>query len=290
LTTIIRPFLRALNMCLERLLPPRVYIRLLRVAVPLVDSKRRRSGVRVYEEDGCFVAQSSEIKYFFFSPYNLGRYLFRDRSERIDARLTRKYCHGGVTIEKGDCVVDLGANVGEFTMAIAHLASVVLAVEPDPNPFQCLIRNTAHLQNVRSVQVAAGAENGEMKLFVSPNHNDSSLVRPSDAVSSMRVKVVTVERLMETHGLDHIDFLKVEAEGFEPEILLGARPVLKRIRKIAVDGGPERRGEPTAAWCAQILHDEGFEVYCEGPMVYGVNRGSAVLTDDKTAPVRGQES
>jgi len=102
---------------------------------------------------------------------------------------------------------------------------------------------------------------------------DSSFLGPHDkGDKSVRVPVITVERVIERHRLEKIDFLKVEAEGFEPEILAGAGKRLKEVSKIAIDCGPERFGKPTFAECETILKDSGFRIWRREPdwMLFGV--------------------
>jgi len=61
-------------------------------------------------------------------------------------------------------------------------------------------------------------------------------------------------------GLDQIRLLKVEAEGAEPEVLLGAVPVFAQIDYITVACGPERGPDRTCTdeECASILKEHGF--------------------------------
>ena len=60
------------------------------------------------------------------------------------------------------------------------------------------------------------------------------------------------------HG--NIRLLKIEAEGFEPEVLAGASEAISRTEYIAIDAGPERGGENTVAQTLNLLSDAQFEI------------------------------
>ena len=69
-----------------------------------------------------------------------------------------------------------------------------------------------------------------------------------------------MDRIAEDYGIDALAFLKCDAEGAEPEVLEGGRELLRRTVRIAIDTGPERRGERTSAACEALLRDAGFTV------------------------------
>ncbi|MFM1953459.1 MAG: hypothetical protein RL187_668, partial [Actinomycetota bacterium] len=71
-----------------------------------------------------------------------------------------------------------------------------------------------------------------------------------------------------------IDLLKIEAEGYEPEVLAGARSILPRVERITVDAGEEREGKSTAPECVTLLTDQGFrlkKVYLKRGVFYFEN-------------------
>jgi hypothetical protein len=67
--------------------------------------------------------------------------------------------------------------------------------------------------------------------------------------------------MMEDLGIDSIDVLKIEAEGFEPEVLAGATGCLHLCKTVVVDVGPERNGRDTAAACVDLLYANGFYLF-----------------------------
>lgn len=70
-------------------------------------------------------------------------------------------------------------------------------------------------------------------------------------------------------GVEKIDFLKIDAEGAEPEVLEGTP--LCRVKKVAVDCSPERFGKTTVFEVLKILLSAGFKCQVRGYMVYAYN-------------------
>ena len=76
----------------------------------------------------------------------------------------------------------------------------------------------------------------------------------------------TMDSIMSSQGLqepfDVVDLLKIEAEGFEPEVPEGFVQTLKRCRHVVVDGGPERGpdSQTTIETCVNLLLENRFKL------------------------------
>lgn len=104
--------------------------------------------------------------------------------------------------------------------------------------------------------------NGNGEFYLASQTGDSSFIKPKTGAECINVSVCTLDRLTQEVGFDRCKLLKLEAEGFEPEILEGAEKFLMICDYIAVDGGPER-GEAhliTLPAIANILIKSGFEL------------------------------
>lgn len=80
------------------------------------------------------------------------------------------YLKYGLALEPGSCVVDIGANVGMFSLWASEQADGLClhAVEPIPETFAALNSNLSHLKNITLHQKAIGGEAGEMTMFYYP--------------------------------------------------------------------------------------------------------------------------
>ncbi|MDV7144303.1 FkbM family methyltransferase [Tropicimonas sp. TH_r6] len=264
------------NRMLFRLLPDWAYLRMALRLIPAFDPRRRGLHTQVERFGEGYVARNANGVWHFNSAFKIGRYLYRDPADGVMAAMMRKYCDGFVEVTAGDIVVDIGANVGEFTLAAAARQARVIAVEPDDSAFRCLKMNTADADAVTCVNALIGDTDGTRTLYLSPDFSDSSVIAPTEAwTDTLEVRSIRLASLMDAHGVKRIDFLKLEAEGFEPEILDAAREVLSRIGKIAIDASPERNGEATDLACTSILTECGFRVWQRGWMVYALNETEA---------------
>ncbi|MFO0810547.1 MAG: FkbM family methyltransferase [Gemmataceae bacterium] len=136
-------------------------------------------------------------------------------------------------------VVDVGANVGYFTLLAARKIGPegkVLAVEPSRQPADIL--ETALRENgigqVTLVRCGLGRATGEAVLYDPHPENHTPTMLGDMGTPGTTVQIRTLDELAEAHGLPDIDLLKIDVEGYEPEVLAGAKRLLGggRIRAI----------------------------------------------------------
>ena len=133
-------------------------------------------------------------------------------------------------IHPGDVVVDVGANVGYFTLIAAQLvgdSGRVWAFEPDPDAFSILERNVElnGYKNVTLVNKALGSEPGTLRLFRHPtNLGDHRIYDPGDERVAVEVPVTTLDKALGDTA--RLDLIKVDTQGAECAVLLGASGAL----------------------------------------------------------------
>ena len=162
-------------------------------------------------------------------------------------------------------LLDVGANMGEFAIAFgSRFSGHVRAYEPDPIARVCLSWNTSDY-DISIVDKALSNVSGTVPLYLATANADSSLEKPQRSPHITTASPSTIPAVAQR--LDQIDLnqlgeyplLKVDAEGHEPEVLLGAGESIRRFVFVAVDAGPERQGRTTNAVVRSILEKQGFD-------------------------------
>lgn len=158
----------------------------------------------------------------------------------------------------GALVLDIGAHVGEFTMAASPHAARIISFEPDPSAREALLRNTLSLPNVEVKPIALSDRTGKAKFFLATTHADSSLFEPEHYTQVIEVDALRLEDLaIGVDGYSRV-VLKMDAEGFEPEVLSGAGSWLRNLHVASVDVAPERAGKDTYAEVKSLLEASGM--------------------------------
>jgi FkbM family methyltransferase len=140
--------------------------------------------------------------------------------------------HDRVTNISGEVAVDVGANIGSYTLPLARNFRKVIAFEPSNTYCDVLRRNIAlnGLRNVHVYQMALSDVDGQVPLYV--RHGGSSSLSsnhyglPFDNLSY--VHAGKLDGL--SSSLGHLDFIKVDAEGHELSVLSGAAQILSRLK------------------------------------------------------------
>ena len=132
-------------------------------------------------------------------------------------------------VKPGMTVVDVGANIGYYSLYFAGLVGSkgkVVAIEPSPENLPELRLNISanQLSNVRLFESAVGAERGEVAFAAGINGG----ILGDDASGTYRVPVAPLDELIE----DGVDFLKIDVEGFEGAVVEGARRLLSQFRPV----------------------------------------------------------
>jgi FkbM family methyltransferase len=138
------------------------------------------------------------------------------------------------TCRPGDTVLDVGANVGLYTAMTAHLAGPkgrVIALEPDPENFGYLQQTIQanSFANVHAVQAAAAGETGEATLYVSAsNRGDNRMYANEMCGDQLKVKIVRLDDLLPTLQVNTLDFIKIDVQGFEGQVMEGLKETIRR--------------------------------------------------------------
>ncbi len=143
-------------------------------------------------------------------------------------------------LKPGMTVIDVGANAGVYTFSAATRVGAsgkVIAIEPFPACVSYL-KETCRVNQLDWVQVygaAASDRTGTIRLAVQGASELNEVVADDVEVASgqvVEVPCLTLDSLIETESLTSVDFLKLDAEGHELNVLQGARQLLKTFAPV----------------------------------------------------------
>jgi len=128
--------------------------------------------------------------------------------------------------DKNEVVVDIGAHVGTYSIRLAKRAKLVIAIEPNPSTFQILKHNIKlnELKNVLAINAGIGRENGIMYLEDLDEYGWTKLCR----IGEIPVKVRSLDSLREELKIEKVDWIKMDTEGMEIDVLYGAKQTLTK--------------------------------------------------------------
>lgn len=132
-----------------------------------------------------------------------------------------------------DVVLDIGADVGWYTIQASQAVGnegQVIALEPDAHNAAQLEKNLRlnKLSNVRVVRKAAWSHSGS----VNWQSSEVAVWHKVSPEGSAQVEAVTVDALVEQSGLRRVDWMKLDVEGGEVEVLRGARHTLEQFHPV----------------------------------------------------------
>ena len=135
-------------------------------------------------------------------------------------------------LKPGDVAMDIGANVGLYTVLLARTVGsqgLVIACEPGSRNFEHLDENLKlnGLTNVRLFRKALGDTPGEAKLYASTVIGNSSLGGKNGSGAGEDVEVIEGDRLIVTESLPVPRAIKVDVEGFEYAVLRGLERTMR---------------------------------------------------------------
>lgn len=172
-------------------------------------------------------------------------------------------------VASGDACLDVGANVGGISFLMAASAGVngrVLSFEPSPSTFARLQRNIQLNPQLKgrltALQVGVADKAGELRLVEDDVVPGNAALYQTGGIA---VPVVTLDKAVADHGFDQISFIKIDVEGMEYEVLLGATETLKRSMPVmyleTMAQNEDARGSPQFALIEQLLLPLGYQFF-----------------------------
>jgi len=228
-------------------------------------------------------------RYIFYKLRNGLRYKLRggstDRFILNEVWIHKSYNPKGFEIKSDDIVVDIGAHTGIFTILASYYAKngKVYAFEPMKENYELLKENIKlnSAKNVEAINKAVSNKSGKIKFYVSQTKNkgQNSLFKLDKSQKEEIVEKISFKDFL--RKIPKIDFLKIDCEGAEYEILFSlSKKELEKIKKISMEF--HNYGKYTGEDLAKFLHKNGFKIKLinDGKMfgrIYASNKSNPTL-------------
>lgn len=165
-------------------------------------------------------------------------------------------------------VVDCGSSVGLFTLLALQAGSRVFAFEPNPSAFAILQHNVARngLKGANLINKGLGERKGELLLYARRRLTGTTSYRKGwadwvtqyDETEEIHTTVTTLDA--ELFNVPHVHWLLIDVEGFDFQVLTGAKELLKRTDYVIIEVSHCDREK-----VLELLHLAGFTELARGP-------------------------
>jgi len=177
-------------------------------------------------------------------------------------------------ISESSNVLDLGANIGLHSIYFSGLVKngLVLAFEPSLETFGFLVRNVANIPNIVPINIAASGKGAIADFFHTTDNAYSGLkdTRRKGVTKVLKVPCMQIDDVVSGLCLDRVDFVKIDVEGLEFDVLKGMIEVIERFSPVIfceIYSGNNSNQEPEET--VRFLIDKGYraQVICNGKLV-----------------------
>jgi len=190
-------------------------------------------------------------------------------------------------------IIDVGANVGQFTVACTKIFPGVSihSFEPLPGCVQQMQRNVVGLDGVRVYPLALGEASGEVMMHVNSHSHSSSILALGERhrrafpnareIGDIKVKISTLDLEMKPMSFERPVLLKLDVQGYEPQVLEGAIETLKRVDYVLLEASfrPMYKGEKTFMDIARTMESYGFQFLRPVDWLSGPRSGEILQID-----------
>ena len=125
--------------------------------------------------------------------------------------------------KKFNYILDIGAWVGTWSVAMNKYCGRIVAFEPDPLHYECLIKNVP--DDVETHQLAVGQQQKMISL------SKDNFTQSKRVIGEGTIPMITVDSLK----MDDVDVIKIDVEGYEMEVLKGALETLKTTKYLMIE-------------------------------------------------------
>ncbi len=132
-------------------------------------------------------------------------------------------------LDKRKSFLDIGANIGYYSLLVSPYCRKVYAFEPDLRSIAALKENAEKVNNITVIQEAVYSEAGEMQFDITRLPELSRLnTKSENSIDSIKVKVDTLDNFANKHPDLKVTAIKTDVEGADTEVLLGGKNLIEK--------------------------------------------------------------
>jgi FkbM family methyltransferase len=178
--------------------------------------------------------------------YNFEFYCRNNKDDFINMTLREEDIVERFQPKEGDIVVDIGAHIGHYTIIASKRVGMygkVVAIEANPDNFEMLNRNIKlnQLTNIISLNYAVYSKETKIKLYLAGEESgytiyDTIMIERAarGQENFVEVNANTLDYLLQLYGINEVNWIKIDVEGAEYEVLKGATNMLSKSKDISL--------------------------------------------------------
>lgn len=177
--------------------------------------------------------------------------------------------------------MDVGANIGLTALLLSRLVDKVHAFEPSLSTHHWLAHNVRAHKNVITHPIGLGKRATVSEITFAPSNRSGGYVSETTTASGghivERIEIRRLDDVVRDHGITDIDFIKLDVEGYELQVIGGAAATLWRHQPVIA--------AEMNHWCLNVLHrtalPDFIDYLCSAfPHVHAVDSGHRLSLHD----------
>ena len=184
----------------------------------------------------CYLSRTSGVELLPLAYREIGILKYRNYDESGETFLLKEVVSGKIGLGCGSVVFDVGANVGKYTCLVKDIlkGATIYAFEPNKASFASLVDMSC--DEVRCFNLGFGDKSSKGKMFTYKDALDSSHASAypdmfkhfynNQEVAFFEVNIDTIDNFCEENDIAAIDFLKIDTEGNELNVIVGAERMI----------------------------------------------------------------
>ncbi len=174
-----------------------------------------------------------KIGYQFISVKALNQMYFPEEMHKLKCNFLLKKIFD---INQNIVVFDVGANKGQTAIEIRSIFknSTIYCFEPFFDTFSSLSKNVSEMQNIYLYNLALGSSSNKVKAYYNINNEWNSLVNELNIELEKNkhkpevINIISLDEFAFNNKISKIDFLKIDTEGYEMQVLKGGKDYLRQ--------------------------------------------------------------